>query len=690
MEEYVNKQRVDKQAEQEAHSRNSTKGYVGGALILLSLFVAVLGYFAGEYVVSIKREGLDERHWNRTQFLARGKARVLEEWLNLSAKIGFQVTNFKIVQDFSKSLPAGLAGPLDETPKGQQIQRVLEEFVAQNNLAGAYIATKRGQPAVMTADIEELAGNYESDIYTAGQSPSFYAGTFRLMQGVPVVDIYQPILSSSGKVNAVLAMVVPATEMITNILRPDPVSGEHEYVNLFQLDEMAGIGLVKTDEGIQIHPWKSEASKEKFKEEWRIYRNDDGVVRLSRKPSFGRSKSIPLNSEVLAARFKVKNSNFIIIAHTDMFAAYQPILAFRKYVHIITQLSVFLIFAVGFGLWWWKKQNTNQTLISQYQELTDKISEQKNLLSSINSSVKEYIALKSLSGTYTYVNPAYAFALGQPAEKLEGVKDKEVFEEDDAQLLEKMDLQAFTEGRAEDTIKLKIHGKPRTLEVSKTLVRDRAGAKSGLVFVARDITELANERRLKENALKNSISALLRVVERHDSYLARHSKYVNHVVMALATKMHYKVEDKTTLDIASHLFLVGKVFVPQDILKKEISERTAEEKDMYESHVENTGYILDTVNWKLPVVRTVYQMFEELDGSGYPNGLKGDDVFILSRVMHVCDVFCSLISPRSGHKHLTPEEAIRYLRDNKEKYDLRIVEKLAELIVEDPSVLMAV
>ena len=80
------------------------------------------------------------------------------------------------------------------------------------------------------------------------------------------------------------------------------------------------------------------------------------------------------------------------------------------------------------------------------------------------------------------------------------------------------------------------------------------------------------------------------------------------------------------------------------------------------------------------MVATLAQVYERLDGSGYPKGLAGDQVGLAARILGVADVFSARLERRSYRDAISPQEAIAVLADNAQKYDARVVEALKEFI----------
>jgi HD-GYP domain-containing protein (c-di-GMP phosphodiesterase class II) len=134
-----------------------------------------------------------------------------------------------------------------------------------------------------------------------------------------------------------------------------------------------------------------------------------------------------------------------------------------------------------------------------------------------------------------------------------------------------------------------------------------------------------------------------------------------------------------TLDLAACLSQVGKIFVPQAILVKAGQLDDAERRIM-RRHVEHAVEVIGPIDFDLPIGDVIGQMHEHLDGSGYPKGLRGEQIRPLARILGVVDVFCALTETRAYRDQLSAGKALMYLAENPHLYDARVVAALAEAV----------
>jgi PAS domain S-box-containing protein len=334
----------------------------------------------------------------------------------------------------------------------------------------------------------------------------------------------------------------------------------------------------------------------------------------------------------------------------------------------------------AFGAFWWRLSNEHSSaLADQFRRLAGRIEAQKKLLDSINNSIADYIGLKSRDGVYRYLNPAFARAIGREVEDAVGLDDTAIFGHGTAERLAPSDRRALDEGEAviineEVYLGSRLHH----LHISKVPYQDESGEISGIVSVTRDVTELVEEQKKRERAVHQMVAALVRAVELRDPYLAGHSRRLAGFSVAIAQRLEASPEEIATVEIAANLSQIGKLAVPREILTKP-GRLTESEIMQMQQHIDHAASILRDIDFELPVLETIYQMHERLDGKGYPAGLSGDRISRTAQILGACDVFCARLEPRSYRSGIAPETALEILDQNDGRYDPAIVEALREV-----------
>lgn len=178
------------------------------------------------------------------------------------------------------------------------------------------------------------------------------------------------------------------------------------------------------------------------------------------------------------------------------------------------------------------------------------------------------------------------------------------------------------------------------------------------------------------------IYAFARAVEAKDPYTEGHTERVTAYALSLAERIGLNDLERAALKRGAILHDVGKIGVPDDILRKP-GPLTPEEFDRIRQHPIQGVTILEplqSVRDALPVIRWHH---ERMDGSGYPDGLTGDQIPVMVRIMTIADVYDALTTRRPYHESLSPEEGMRILREGAGRgwWDRELVSTFVSIVV---------
>ncbi len=152
-----------------------------------------------------------------------------------------------------------------------------------------------------------------------------------------------------------------------------------------------------------------------------------------------------------------------------------------------------------------------------------------------------------------------------------------------------------------------------------------------------------------QSNLEDTIRAIASIVERRDSYTAGHQRRVADLACTIARQMGLPDEQVHGIEIAGIVHDLGKIQIPSDILSKP-GKISVNEFALIKEHPQVGFEILKDIDFPWPVAQTVLQHHERLDGSGYPQGLKGNDIILEARILIVADV----IEAMSSHRPYRP------------------------------------
>ena len=202
-------------------------------------------------------------------------------------------------------------------------------------------------------------------------------------------------------------------------------------------------------------------------------------------------------------------------------------------------------------------------------------------------------------------------------------------------------------------------------------IRDDRGVLIGIHGVSRDITERRrSEYDLKESferlrkSLGATVQAIALTVETKDPYTAGHQRRVADLARSIATEMRLSSEQIEGLRMGGLIHDIGKVSVPAEILST-TRKLIHIEFDLIKTHSQSGYDILKDIEFPWPIARMVLEHHERMNGSGYPNGLTGDNLLLESRILAVADVVESMASHRPYRPALSIEKALVEIENNK-------------------------
>jgi HD-GYP domain-containing protein (c-di-GMP phosphodiesterase class II) len=200
-------------------------------------------------------------------------------------------------------------------------------------------------------------------------------------------------------------------------------------------------------------------------------------------------------------------------------------------------------------------------------------------------------------------------------------------------------------------------------------------------------------RRSVQNALQESLGYLKKViggtvmaiattVEKRDPYTSGHQQRVAQLARAIGCEMGLSADRIEGLTIASAIHDIGKISLPAEILSKP-SQLNSLEMGLIQAHAQAGFDILKSVEFPWPIAQIVLQHHERLNGSGYPQGLSGEEILKEARIVGVADVLETMSSHRPYRPSIGLEKALEEISSKKGiLYDPDAVDACLNLIGE--------
>ncbi|OJV62969.1 MAG: hypothetical protein BGO41_09700 [Clostridiales bacterium 38-18] len=178
------------------------------------------------------------------------------------------------------------------------------------------------------------------------------------------------------------------------------------------------------------------------------------------------------------------------------------------------------------------------------------------------------------------------------------------------------------------------------------------------------------------------VDRLIREIQDKDHYTGEHSQRVFDLVKQLAVRLGYKSKALNLINKAAFYHDLGKIKIPDEILNKP-GALDQMEFEAIKLHVEH-GKKLILENFSPEVFEIIYQHHERIDGTGYPNGLKGDEICFEAKILAVCDSYDAMITDRVYKKGKSIEAALLELKElSGTKYDSEVVSAFVEMILDN-------
>jgi len=199
--------------------------------------------------------------------------------------------------------------------------------------------------------------------------------------------------------------------------------------------------------------------------------------------------------------------------------------------------------------------------------------------------------------------------------------------------------------------------------------------------------ELAEHTHRLELSMKGTLEVISRMIDVRDPYTAGHERRVAAIAKVIGQAMGMSNADADVLELAGMVHDIGKIAIPSDILTKP-TRLTDIEMDLVKTHAQAGYDIVQGIPLPPVIATSILQHHERINGSGYPNGLKGDNIILEAKILGVADVLESMASHRPYRPALGTKAALEELKVNSGiLYDEEIVKTVDGLIASKQLVL---
>ncbi|MBI5911538.1 MAG: PAS domain S-box protein [Betaproteobacteria bacterium] len=290
------------------------------------------------------------------------------------------------------------------------------------------------------------------------------------------------------------------------------------------------------------------------------------------------------------------------------------------------------------------------------------VSERKQAERALVDSEQRFRSLveQSLVGIYVsdgerivYTNPRAEEILGYEPGELAGASLTALIADEDQPAVER-EIRSLLTGEV-PIARLEIRARRKDgseVTIGAQGLRARVDNRPAIVGVLQDISEKKRaEEQIQryvaqlENAFMSTVRVVTTLGELRDPYTAGHQRRVAEIALAIGAEFGFDARRQEGLRVAGYLHDIGKLSIPSEILSKP-GKLSPIEFQMVQGHAQASYDVLKEVEFPWPVAEVALQHHERMDGSGYPQGLKGEAILIESRIMAVANVIDAMCSHR--------------------------------------------
>ncbi|MEW6187136.1 MAG: PAS domain S-box protein [Thermodesulfobacteriota bacterium] len=330
--------------------------------------------------------------------------------------------------------------------------------------------------------------------------------------------------------------------------------------------------------------------------------------------------------------------------------------------------------------------------ITERRKTEEQLRESEERYRDLVENINDVLYLLDKEGKVQYISPAVERMFGYKPEEVVGQTFLKFIEPEDYTNVTAILQKAYVTHVAFENIEVRLFnksGETRWVRSSNRLMID----KDKFIGIRGILTDITTRKKAEEQshqtllnlrkAMNGIILAMAATVETRDPYTAGHQRRVADLAQAMAKELALPTEQIDGIRMAGIVHDLGKISVPAEILSKP-TKLNEIEFSLIKTHPQISYDILKDIDFPWPVALTVYQHHERINGSGYPQGLKGEEMLLEARILAVADVVEAIASHRPYRPAHGIEAALEEIGKHKGTlYDAAAVEACLKLFGEN-------
>lgn len=337
-----------------------------------------------------------------------------------------------------------------------------------------------------------------------------------------------------------------------------------------------------------------------------------------------------------------------------------------------------------------KSEHKLQSEIKDRRETEEELKQRNRDLSTLLDSLPGFAFFKDTEFRYITANQTFCAAIGCPKDQIRGKTDFDLLPQAAAQSYRAADIEIFRTGKAILDIEMEMrdpNGPGHILVATRKVpLRNEEGEIIGMIGLGYDITarKIAEQQlRMAHEELISAYGATLegwaRALEMREEETAGHCERVVDITLELAKKLGVCQDDCSHLQRGAFLHDIGKMGIPDHILLKP-GPLNEEEWRIMRRHPQMAYDLLAPIEYLRPALDIPYCHHEKWNGSGYPRGLKGEEIPYAARIFSVVDVWDALVSHRPYREPWPEKKVLEFLREQAgTQFDPQVVAAFCEM-----------
>jgi HD-GYP domain-containing protein (c-di-GMP phosphodiesterase class II) len=639
--------------------------------------------------VNQERDAILQQWQIRLGIVADSRAGAVAHWLDSQFATLRDLAQNPSLQIYASGLSAQAAGAGTEMAEAAYLRNLLTATAQRNGFvasrprqqinanvpsdgtSGLAVLDAQGKTLVATAGMPAMSDAMREAMDQARQGSPGLADIHPAAQGLPVIGFTMPVYSVQGSsiATAPAGFVVGLKEVDSDLFSRLTQPGDTSATAETYLVRRSG------DDVIYLSPLADGTPPLHRQLSIDTPQLADAFAVIS--PGGFAERRDYRGHDVLVTSRRIAGAPWIVVRKIDR----QEALAgtTERLAMILAGLILAVLVAVALAVALWRHGTSVRLAseVSRNRAMVEELGRTARFLQVLTDAQPTEIATFDAQGRYTFANQRAAAAVHSSPAAILGKTMVDVLGPHRAQRFQELNDVALAEKRLVSWTNVLGEGTPSIVHSLHVPLEQGDG---DVLMVVQDVTDLLQARHRTESALEALVTVLVTILDSLVPYWAHHSARVSEVARGIAQEMEADRNVARTAELAGRLLNVGVLLVPAEILLKP-GELVDAELDIIHRKVLDTAEMLKGVEFDLPVVETLMQSQEWWDGSGYPNGLKGDDISQAARIVAVARSYVSLTSPRSYRDARSPEEACDLLTSQAgQQFDRRVVAALVHYL----------